>query len=179
MATGTGKTILSLLIASDYKRINGRLFLVVYAPFTHLIEQWKNECELFGFKNITLCFDSKHKWLNTLEEEIRNYNIGILNTHIVITTYKTANTKHFKELIYKVADHSFLIADECHYLGSKAFRGQTFDHFNARVGLSATPDRWWDEKGTQFIKNTFDKVVYYYTLDEAIKKDKLTPYMYF
>jgi len=179
MATGTGKTITSLLIASDYKRINGRLFLVVYAPFTHLIEQWKNECELFGFKNITLCFDSKHKWLNTLEEEIRNYNIGILNTHIVITTYKTANTKHFKELIYKVADHSFLIADECHYLGSKAFRGQTFDHFNARVGLSATPDRWWDEKGTQFIKNTFDKVVYYYTLDEAIKNDKLTPYKYF
>src|SRR5699024_6760565 len=106
MATGTGKTITSLLIASKYKRINGRLFLVVYAPFTHLIEQWKNECELFGFKNITLCFDSKHKWLNTLEEEIRNYNIGILNTHIVITTYKTANTKHFKELIYKVADHS-------------------------------------------------------------------------
>src|SRR5690625_7118626 len=50
MATGTGKTITSLLIASDYKRINGRLYLVVYAHFTHLIEQLKNECELFGFK---------------------------------------------------------------------------------------------------------------------------------
>src|SRR5699024_4239221 len=93
--------------------------------------------------------------------------------------YKTANTKHFKELIYKVADHSFLIADECHYFGSKACRGQTFERFNARVGLSATPDRWWDEKGTQFIKNTFYKVVYYYTLDEAIKNDKLTHYKYF
>ena len=61
MATGTGKTITSLLAATEYKKINGRLFLVVYAPFTHLVEQWKRECEKFGFEYITLCYESKNK----------------------------------------------------------------------------------------------------------------------
>ncbi|MCU6602700.1 DEAD/DEAH box helicase family protein [Peribacillus frigoritolerans] len=179
MATGTGKTITSLLAATKYKKINGRLFLVIYAPFTHLVEQWKRECEKFGFEYITLCYESKTKWLDELEQEIRNFNIGILNVHVVITTYKTAATPHFNALINKVAYHSVLIADECHYIGSRAFRNIEFENFTAKIGLSATPDRWWDETGTAFLKEIFDKVVYQYSLEAAIEAGKLTPYEYF
>ncbi|MFD6440443.1 DEAD/DEAH box helicase family protein, partial [Peribacillus sp. NPDC060186] len=179
MATGTGKTITSLLIATEYKKINGRLFLVIYAPFTHLVEQWKRECEKFGFEYITLCYESKTKWLDELEQEIRNFNIGILNVHVVITTYKTAATLHFNALINKVAHHSVLIADECHYIGSRAFRNIEFQNFTAKIGLSATPDRWWDETGTAFLKGILDKVVYQYSLEDAIEAGKLTPYEYF
>jgi len=179
MATGTGKTITSLLASTKYKKINGRLFLVIYAPFTHLVEQWKRECEKFGFRYITLCFESKTKWLDELEQEIRNFNIGIIDVHVVITTYKTAATPHFNALINKVASHSMLIADECHYIGSRAFRNIEFRNFTAKIGLSATPDRWWDETGTIFLKEIFDKVVYQYTLEEAIEAGKLTPYEYF
>lgn len=179
MATGTGKTITSLLAVTEYKKINGRLFLVIYAPFTHLVEQWKRECEKFGFEYITLCYESKNKWLEELEREIRNFNIGILNVHVVITTYKTASTPHFIALINKVAEHSVLIADECHYIGSRAFRKMEFQNFTAKIGLSATPDRWWDEIGTAFLKGIFDKVVYQYSLEDAIGAGKLTPYEYF
>ncbi|MED1511844.1 DEAD/DEAH box helicase family protein [Bacillus proteolyticus] len=179
MATGTGKTITSLLAATEYKKINGRLFLVIYAPFTHLVEQWKRECEKFGFEYITLCYESKTKWLDELEKEIRNFNIDILNVHVVITTYKTAATPHFNALINKVAHHSVLIADECHYIGSRAFRNIEFQNFTAKIGLSATPDRWWDETGTAFLKGIFDKVVYQYSLEAAIGAGKLTPYEYF
>lgn len=179
MATGTGKTITSLLAATEYKKINGRLFLVIYAPFTHLVEQWKSECEKFGFEYITLCYESKTSWLDELEQEIRNFNIGILNVHVVITTYKTAATQHFNALINKVAHHSVLIADECHYIGSRAFRKIEFQNFAAKIGLSATPDRWWDETGTTFLKGIFEKVVYQYSLEDAIKAEKLTPYEYF
>ncbi|MDA2771325.1 DEAD/DEAH box helicase family protein [Bacillus cereus group sp. Bc010] len=179
MAMGTGKTITSLLAVTEYKKINGRLFLVIYAPFTHLVEQWKQECEKFGFEYITLCYDSKKKWLDELEKEIRNFNIGILNVHVVITTYKTAATPHFNALINKVAHHSVLIADECHYIGSCAFRNIEFQNFTAKIGLSATPDRWWDETGTAFLKEIFDKVVYQYSLEAAIGSGKLTPYEYF
>ena len=179
MATGTGKTITSLLAATAYQKINGRLFLVIYAPFTHLVEQWKRECEKFGFEYMTLCYESKTKWLDELEQEIRNFNIGILNVHVVITTYKTAATPHFNALINKVAQHAVLIADECHYIGSRAFRKIEFQNFTAKIGLSATPDRWWDETGTVFLKRIFDKVVYQYSLEDAIEAGKLTPYEYF
>lgn len=179
MATGTGKTITSLLAATEYRNMNGRLFLVIYAPFTHLVEQWEKECKRFGFEYITLCYESKTKWLNELEQEIRNFNIGVLDFHVVITTYKTASTSHFNELINKVSNNAFLIADECHYIGSRAFRNIEFDNFKAKLGLSATPDRWWDEVGTAFLKGVFDKVVYQYSLEEAINAGKLTPYEYF
>lgn len=178
MATGTGKTITSLLAAHEYKKINQQIFLVIYAPFTHLVDQWKVECEKMGFDYITLCYGSKNNWLPRLEDEIRNYNIGLIHTHVVITTYKTAATPHFNEQIQKIANHSFLIADECHYIGSRAFRHLSFDHFTARVGLSATPDRWWDDAGTAFLKNIFKQVVYTYSLEDAIEHGKLTPYTY-
>ena len=119
------------------------------------------------------------KWLDELEQEIRNFNIGILNVHVVITTYKTAATPHFNDLINKVADNAVLIADECHYIGSRAFRNIEFQNFTAKIGLSATPDRWWDETGTAFLKGIFDKVVYEYSLEDAIEAGKLTPYEYF
>lgn len=179
MATGTGKTITSLLAVTEYKKVNGRLFLLIYVPFTHLVEQWKRECERFGFEHITLCYESKKKWIHELENEIRNFNIGILNVHVVITTYKTATTLHFNELINKIVDHSVLIADECHYIGSRAFRKIEFKNYTAKIGLSATPDRWWDETGTTFLKGVFDKVVYKYSLEDAIHAGKLTPYEYF
>ena len=38
-----------------------------------------------------------------------------------------------------------LITDECHYITFKGFKDFPFEKFNARLGLSATPDRWWDE----------------------------------
>lgn len=179
MATGTGKTITSLLAISEYKKTEDKLFLVIYVPFTHLIEQWKQECEKFNFNCITLCYGSKIKWLDKLEQEILNFNIGILDMHIVITTYKTASTDHFNKLINKINKNSALIADECHYIGSNSFRNMDFENFKVKIGLSATPDRWWDDTGTEFLKNIFDKVVYKYSLEEAIDAGKLTPYEYF
>src|SRR5699024_392659 len=178
MATSTGTTITRLLQASEFQKIKGKSFLVIYAPFTHLVDQWKLECEKFGFDYITLCYGSKKAWLAQLEDEVRNYNIGLIDTHIVITTYKTAATPHFNKQIRKISSHSFLIADECHYIGSRAFRKLQFDNYTARIGLSATPDRWWDEAGTKFLKGIFGQVVYTYSLEEAIDHDKLTPYTY-
>lgn len=178
MATGTGKTITSLFAAKAYKQEKGRLFLIIYVPFTHLIKQWEVECKKLGFNELTLCYGSRQSWLNTLAEEVLNFNIGITDVHVAITTYKTAATAHFQENVKKIQQHSFLIADECHYLGSRTFRKQTFDHYEARIGLSATPDRWWDEAGTNFLKGVFDRVVYEYSLDEAIAQRKLTPYTY-
>ena len=43
---------------------------------------------------------------------------------------------------------SLLICDECHSLTYNGYRDFPFDKFNGRLGLSATPDRWWDEEGT-------------------------------
>jgi len=178
MATGTGKTITSLLATREFYKKNGRMFLVIFVPFTHLIEQWKNECLEFKYDQMTLCFGSKKSWFNELERETRDFKIGISDFHLVITTYKTAGTPDFLKLVGSIKRQAVLIADECHYLGSSAFKKIQLGNFSAKIGLSATPDRWWDESGTDFIKIFFEGVVYQYTLEEAINNGALTQYFY-
>lgn len=179
MATGTGKTITSLLAMNRYKQLHGRAFCIIIAPFKHLVDQWHAECKPFGVSFPTLCYESSTKWIPELEAEVRNFNIGITDFHVVITTYDTARSEAFLAQIEKIQQHAVLIADECHYLGSSKFRHINLKNIQVRIGLSATPDRWWDEEGTSYLKSFFNDVVYIYSLDKAIEEDKLTPYKYY
>lgn len=178
MATGTGKTITSLLIAKNYVKEYDRIFLIILVPFTHLIEQWEENCEGMGFKDMVKCYGSKSSWVNILENRVRDFNIGITKIETVITTYKTASSKEFNHIISKIRGRSFLIGDECHYFGIKGLRNNKLDEIHAKLGLSATPDRWWDENGTSFLRNYFGDTVYEYDMEEAIRKNILTEYKY-
>ncbi|WP_339195931.1 DEAD/DEAH box helicase family protein [Solibacillus sp. FSL R5-0449] len=178
MATGTGKTITSLLAMQSYREKNGRVFCVIFAPFKHLVDQWKEESSKFNIEFPLLCYESTAKWKDELAYVVRNFNIGISDFEVVITTYDTAMNPLFYEQVAKLQSNSFLIADECHYMGASGFRNLPYTSIEARLGLSATPDRWWDETGTHFLKDYFNGVVYEYTLDQAILANKLTPYKY-
>ena len=178
MATGTGKTITSLLIANEFYKQYNRIFLIIAVPFTHLVEQWKQNCEDAGFHHFTLCFGSKQKWSNKLQMDVRDFNSGIIRKHVVITTYNGAASEVFNELVSSLRGRVFFIADECHYFGIRSLRNHRFSNFEGKLGLSATPDRWWDEAGTKFIEDYFGKTVYEYTMEQAIKKGALTEYIY-
>ena len=77
MATGTGKTITSLLITKEYKKEKKRMFLIILVPFTHLVDQWIDNCKLLGYKRVIKCYGSKTSWMTKLETKVRDFNIGI------------------------------------------------------------------------------------------------------
>ena len=114
MATGTGKTITSLLIANEYKNINKGIFLIILVPFTHLVDQWEENCELLGFRNLLKCYGLKDSWKYKLQGKVRDFNIGISEMEVVISTYKTASSIEFNEIIGEIRSRSFIIGDECH-----------------------------------------------------------------
>lgn len=181
MATGTGKTITSLLALNDIISENKKCFVVIYAPLTHLVEQWSKEFEnIFGFKPL-LCYNSKSSWIDSLNRLIKNYNYNIDNTNFVavITTYVTGSMPEFTSMIDKVNVNLCMIADECHNIGAGETQKAMIDKFKFRIGLSATPIRWCDPQGTEVIMNFFDKVVYEYSLKKAIEKGKLVKYYYY
>ncbi|MFD1039254.1 DEAD/DEAH box helicase family protein [Virgibacillus byunsanensis] len=178
MATGTGKTITSLLVTEEYFKQQGRIFLVIIVPFTHLVEQWIENCQMMGYTNVTKCFGSKKSWKNKLQTDVRDFNLGIVEKHIAITTYKTAASTDFNDLIGKIKGKSFLIADECHYFGVKSLRQHKLWGMDAKIGLSATPERWWDEEGSAYIESFFGPVVYEYDMKTAIENGALTEYSY-
>lgn len=178
MATGTGKTITSLVIANKYQQENGRIFLIILVPFTHLVEQWEENCEIFGYTNVLKCFESKKSWTSKLESRVRDFNISISTVEVIISTYRTASSAEFNDIISTIRGKSFIIGDECHYFGIKSLRNNKFHNISAKLGLSATPDRWWDEAGTSYLRDFFGDTVYEYSLEEAIKVGVLTEYSY-
>jgi superfamily II DNA or RNA helicase len=178
MATGTGKTITSLLISEEFYQTKGRIFLVIIVPFTHLVEQWEKNCNDMGYKNITNCFGNKKSWVHKLQTDVRDFNIGLLKKHVAITTYKTAASPEFNDLISRLRGKSFLISDECHYFGVKSLRQNKLGSMEAKLGLSATPERWWDEEGSNYLTEFFGPSVYEYDLKSAIANGALTEYIY-
>lgn len=178
MATGTGKTITSLIIANEYKEECKRAFLIILVPFTHLVEQWEENCGLFGFNNILKCYGAKDSWKYKLQTKIRDFNIGISDVEVIISTYKTASSEEFNNSISNIRSNGFIIGDECHYFGIKGLRKNKFDNIHGRLGLSATPDRWWDEDGTEALRFYFGDTVYEYSMEEAINNGILTEYKY-
>lgn len=178
MATGTGKTFTSLFAANRYYTINGRMFLIIIVPYVHLINQWVEESRKLGFEGFLECSGLKKNWLFHLSNMIRDYNLGLLTRSLVITSYKTAATKEFGQLISLINSNTFLISDECHYFGIKSMDYKYYLNIDVRLGLSATPDRWWDEHGTKRLREYFGDTVFEYDLEEAIHNNFLVEYKY-
>lgn len=178
MATGTGKTITSLFIAKNYFEVKGRIFLIILVPYTHLINQWEKNCEDLNFKLLLKCYGLKSEWKYKLEKKVRDFNIGISDIEVIISTYKTASSTEFNDIISNINSNGFLIGDECHYFGIKGLRNNKLDNIDGRLGLSATPDRWWDEEGTEFLREYFGETIYEYDMEEAISNGILTEYNY-
>jgi superfamily II DNA or RNA helicase len=104
-------------------------------------------------------------------------SLGIRDREFVITTHKTLSSEYFREKIQELDAEAVLIGDEVHRQGSESYRKGLVDEFTARIGLSATPERYYDEEGSEFLVEYFDNVIYTYTLGQAIP-EHLTPYEY-
>ncbi|ATD31156.1 hypothetical protein BHM04_08120 [Macrococcus sp. IME1552] len=178
MATGTGKTITSLLAGKELFENKKRLFTLIVVPFNHLIDQWLKDIKKITNTNVLNCSGSKKEWTNKATNMIIDFNLELEDECIFITTYKTVISKEMEEILLNVKGESFVLFDECHYITTNGFKSFPFNIFEFRLGLSATPDRWWDEEGTSFLKKNIGDVIYTYDLDEAIRNNKLTEYKY-
>lgn len=148
-------------------------------PFTHLVDQWREECHQFGYNEVLECYGDKKSWVYRLESVVNRFNQGFVDKVVVISVYRSSSKKEFISNLGLVKRNSFLIADECHYFGTTTYLHDGYNFFESRLGLSATPQRWWDKEGTQHILNYFGKVVYQYSIGEAIEKGALSKYEYY
>ncbi|MDX1718708.1 MAG: DEAD/DEAH box helicase family protein [Salegentibacter mishustinae] len=154
MATGTGKTITSLSAALEIYKKNGFYKLLILVPTKALVEQWNEELKLFNFSNI-LKVGSKH-FYEDLKYIFNDQNFCILSTYATFKSKKfqqELNEENLKELT--------LIADECHTMGSPGQRKllPKTRKIPFRIGLSATPSRYFDEEGEKDVLNIFDIAV--------------------
>ncbi len=183
MATGTGKTYTALRAAR--LQADGRLTLIV-VPQSPLLDQWEKETRtVFGDDVSILQCRGETNWREEITRIVNPYRIDneelIYNTssQVLLTTIQTASGEAFQRYMDFIPPERLqLIADETHNYGAPTYQ-RLFDiDAGRRVGLSATPDRQWDEEGTRVIRNYFGNNEFEFKTQDAIDNGYLTRYEY-
>lgn len=177
MATGTGKTITALAASARLYERETRLAVIIAVPYQHLVDQWAEEAQPFGYRPI-LAYRSKARWLNDLNHQIIDFNSGYRNFISVIVTHATFIHPDFQGSLARLQGPALFIADEAHHLGAERSRQSYPGSIAFRLALSATPDRWFDDMGTAVLRAYFGETVFSLPLEDAIGLS-LTPYYYY
>ncbi|MCK6207709.1 DEAD/DEAH box helicase family protein [Bacillus infantis] len=177
MATGTGKTLTALSTAAKLGEHLPSLAIIIVCPYTHLVDQWVKDIKKYNMDPI-IAYKSKDLWVKRLSEEITAFNTGLINHYCCITTNATFSTDAMQSVIKRMSGNTLIIADEAHHLGSRQTIEILPENIKFRLALSATPNRWYDDSGTQRLLQYFGgKVVFEYGLEKAIGTH-LTNYYY-
>lgn len=191
MATGTGKTITALGCVNSLLSEYPTILVIITCPYQHLTWQWKREIEAFGvnFEKIILADSSQYAWKDSLSDALIDLVMGYKKQLAVITTHSTFSTIDFIDIIQnkinKISIPVMIIGDEMHGLGALKAQTGLVEEYPFRLGLSATPNRWFDDLGTSVLYDYFKKVVYEFPLADAINtinpvtgETYLTPFIY-
>lgn len=181
MATGTGKTVTALAaldqLARQLRQKSIPLLTVVVVPLLDLVEQWSDEFTRFGVTPIK-CRDSSHTWEPVVRDIVTLLREGKVETATLVVTNSTFGKAAFQRVLADMHTHMLLIADEAHHLGAQNLRTLLPNGAQFRLGLSATPERWFDPDGTDALTDYFGGVLVKLDLADAIRIGALTPYRY-
>lgn len=185
MATGTGKTITAL---SCFKKVldeNDDLLTVIACPQSHLIDQWIKDIKKFYNGKILIASSKNRIWKKEFKRIMRDSYMGLVDDVVIITTHRSLSSDYFTNCIKQFKNKILLIVDEVHGIGSSKQSSALIERYNFRLGLSATPQRWFDEEGTNFLMDYFNNVVFEFNIGRALTeinpesgKTYLTPYIY-
>lgn len=180
MATGTGKTYTALgALAYLSDKLNDKLAVIIVVPYQHLVEQWVEDVKAFGVEPIVAYGFTGNKWRQEFADVLKKYNFQVKKNFCIVTTTATFALDDFQKLVQKFKRNFCIVADEVHNLGAKKIRQLLPTKARYRMGLSATLERFMDLDGTNDIKRYFGRVVFSFSLKEAIEQGFLTKYYYY
>ena len=157
MATATGKTYTALFAVEDLLLQGNPILILV--PSKILIDHWSKAVSKIYPNVPVLLAGGGHSW--KAETNKRMFISKISRPRIILATMDTAVSDDFIEF-FKQSQNPVLIADEAHRLGSEVRRKILDLDFIARLGLSATPERLFDEEGSAILVNTFGETPVYF-----------------
>ena len=191
MATGTGKTRTAIAGFNYIKHKHARTITVIACPQNALAKQWKeNEVASFNlnFDKEVIIDGTVPNWKSKLKDVCLENGAGFADHCIIYTTHNTASSDSFTSVLSNnISPRTVLtfVGDEVHWLGAKTLRKALLPIYKYRIGLSATPSRWFDDAGTRLLENYFGNNHYEFTMKDALTeinpitgKHFLVDYMY-
>ena len=165
MATGTGKTRTAKACFESCMSL-GSLLTVVVVPYQHIGDQWAKE--LIEYTPVVIS-DNWRKKIAELHAEVA---LGRISNLTLIVVKNTAGSEDFTFKLEQISEefkNILIIGDEVHWLGANEFQSSLVPFANFRLGLSATPVRYFDEEGTDVLIEYFGGSVYKLSLKDALK----------
>jgi DNA phosphorothioation system restriction enzyme len=179
MATGSGKTIIALAIATELYQQIGLQVLLIVCPYRHIVNQWSRECHKFNLMPIT-AMTRVDNWQKELSNQLYNLNNQPQSFITIITTNTTLMSEGFQSQLKYFPAKTLIIGDEAHNLGSSRLESSLPRNIGLRLALSATPERQYDDLGTEALLNYFGAIIEpEFTLADAIKQGALVHYLYY
>jgi superfamily II DNA or RNA helicase len=149
VVTGGGKTVFAIHCLTKYLEENQSNSILIVVPSIALLDQW--------YEGLSQSFSSKEIALNGGGEQIEDIS------KICISTIDS-----LKNLIDKVdPENTLLIVDECHKIGTEKRGEMLTNNWHATLGLSATPERDYDDNFYIIIKKILGDIIFDYDYIDA------------
>lgn len=183
MATGSGKTITALSYSKKIAEF-GPLCTIVAVPYAHLVRQWidKDILDMFPGVPIVEVHGEAGDWRRKLKLLLHGFSNRVFKQIFIVGIYGSLANNDFIKILEESnisSDPILYIADEVHNSGAQESKRGLLDMYYRRIGLSATPGRYFDEEGTDLVLKYFGGIVYEYGIADAIKDGFLTSYKYY
>ena len=175
MATGTGKTRTALKIMTALYERENITTVIVSTDGNDLLDQWYSEL-LAVRRNIRAKVFRHYK----LSHEVEDFLLEIEGSILLVS--RKPLVMALRQLPDRIGQRTLLIHDEVHGLGSPANRIRLdglSDNIRFRLGLSATPEREYDDEGNNFLSEHIGPELIRFGLEDAIRRGILAPFDYF
>ena len=149
VVTGGGKTVFAIHCLTNYLEENKDHSILIVVPSIALLDQWYEGLQKdFNEKNIALNGGGEHL------EHLSRINISTIDS--------------VKNIIEQFdASKTLLIVDECHKIGTEK-RGEILtNNWHATLGLSATPERDYDDNFYIIIRKILGDIIFDYDYIDA------------
>jgi superfamily II DNA or RNA helicase len=161
VVTGGGKTIFSQLCISEFRNKYPDGSVIIIVPTNALVDQWIVSLaeDLHVSSDDIACYSANEKPKES----------GLINILVINSARKIAAALSEKR-------PSLLIVDECHRAGSTKNALALKGPYVATLGLSATPEREYDQGFFEFIEPALGPIIYDYSYIEAARDKIISPF---
>lgn len=177
MATGTGKTVTAIKIINKLFESGDIRRVVITMYGNDLLDQWAMQIrENYKTKLINYHYGS--------EKMMKNFILHP-DDSILLLSRDAKNLSKLLDALDRFPgnyrDDTLFVFDEVHGAGSSSFvenLAGRISPYRYRLGLSATPEREYDDAGNDFLLNEIGEVIFEFTLQDAIQKGILCEFDY-
>lgn len=153
VVTGGGKTFFAIHCIKEFLQEYPTKNILIVVPSIALLDQWQESIE--ALLEVDLSINGGGEQLSEISQ-------------VCISTIDS-----LKNIIESIsADNTFLIVDECHKIGTEKRGALLTNSWDATLGLSATPERDYDDNFYVIIQKILGDIIFEYDYIDA-RDDKV------